>query len=82
MESERWVGSGVSVVLTCCHGSYCTVSLFNKDVKPVCRASLDIINRLHIIIKLSRYVEITPSCSVFDLIITPPQAMVLLKGTF
>lgn len=38
---------GLAVVLTCCHGSYCTVSLFNKDVKSVCRASLDMINQLH-----------------------------------
>lgn len=45
---------GLAVVLTCCHRSYCTVSLFNKDVKSVCRASFDMINRLHDITKLSK----------------------------
>lgn len=52
-----WEGvgkGGVTVVLTCCHGSYCTVSLFNKDVNSVCRASLDMINQLHSITKLSK----------------------------
>lgn len=38
---------GHAVVLTCYHGGYCTVSLFNRDVKLVCRASLDMSKQLH-----------------------------------
>lgn len=45
---------GLTVVLTCCHGSYCTVSLFNKDVKSVCRATSNMINQHHTITKLSK----------------------------
>lgn len=50
-----WCQKGsLPVVLTCCHRSYCTVSLFNKCVKSVCCASLDMINQLHAITKLSK----------------------------
>ena len=77
---------GLAVVLTCRHRSYCTVSLFNKDVKSVCRASFDMINRLHDITKLSKIPcrDHTPShyrmCFYFDYY-TPASHASILKDT-
>lgn len=75
--SLRERGGVLSVVWSCFHGSCCTVSLFNKDVKSVCCASLDIINQLHLKTEMSEV-----SCTdnivrhikkyVFELITSPP----------